>query len=309
VEQVFRHPQLFLPYLGRWPAIAGIGAIAAGAWAAFSLEPPHWPVFEDGAATLVLLIAVLVVSALGLRAAIPRLTSWARNLRPSFDSVTDTKRFGLFGNLVVTALLLCDYAGKAALRQHRRRTLSRPHSGTLPDIVAVQAESFFDVRRMDPSIGGGLLKAFDACQQEAVVRGRLAVPCWGAYTQRTEFAFLTGIADDSLGVDRLNPYLRFARRPVWSIAHELRALGYQTICIHPFAGTFFGRHRVMPNLGFDQFLDVADFQTAERFGPYVGDQAVAEKVLQRLNQPGPPKFIFAITMENHGQWRSDRLPA
>ena len=120
--------------------------------------------------------------------------------------------------------------------------------------------------------------------------------------------FDTGLSDDDLDVDRYNPYARFARRPVWTIAHELRSLGYRTVCIHPFYGTFFGRDRVVANLGFDQFLDIAAFDGAARFGPYVSDEAVAEKTIALLEEPGTPLFVFIVTIESHGAWRNNRLP-
>lgn len=309
LEQVVRHPQLFLPYLGVIPAAVIIGSIVLGIGAAVRLETPVRLLPGDRPMWLLLLIvcasAVLVARVGPLRSC---LTGWGWRLEPSLDPPADIRRFGLFGTLLLTSFLFGDRTGKDAVRQRKRRTLAPPPSGVLPDIVAVQAESFFDVRRMDRRIDRGALPCFDACAAEAVFRGRLEVPAWGGYTQRTEFAFLTGLPGAELGLDRFNPYLRFARRPVWSIAHELRELGYRTICIHPFPGSFFGRDRVLPNLGFDVFLDIAAFQEARRFGPYVSDLSVAEKIIEVLRLPGGPKFVFAITMENHGQWRKDRLP-
>src|SRR5690606_41004328 len=72
------------------------------------------------------------------------------------------------------------------------------------------------------------------------------------------------------------------------------ALPIWTICIHPFPGSFFGRDRVLPNLGFDVFLDIAAFQEARRFGPYVSDLSVAEKIIEVLRLPGGPKFVFRL---------------
>ena len=37
-----------------------------------------------------------------------------------------------------------------------------------------------------------------------------------------------------------------------------------------------------------------------RFGPYVGDVAVAEKIRDLLGSANQPTFVYAITMENHG---------
>lgn len=306
--QIAKHPQLFLPYLGVVPAALLLGSVVAASGAAMALEAPlqvlgGWPT------RLAAVLALAAGGGFGIHLLRGRLRRWAWGLKPSLNPRTDVIRFGLIGSLLLTALLSNDQSDKDIARQRRRRTLRPPRSGKLTDIVAVQAESFFDVRRMDRRIDRSLLRCFDHCATEAVYRGQLTVPAaWGACTQRTEFAFLTGLSADELGMDRFNPYLRFAKRPVWSIAHELRNLGYQTICIHPFSGDFFGRRQVLPNLGFDAFFDVSAFQGAREFGPYVSDLAVAEKVAAVLEESARPKFIFAITMENHGQWWKERLP-
>lgn len=309
VEQVVKHPQLFVPYFGVLPALAIVGLIALGIGAGIELEAPIRVL--PGGWSLEHLVGVVGVGAIAFvcfRLLQTRLIGWGWRLRPSLDPRRDITRFGLFGMLLLTLLLSSDRTGKDAVRLQKRRRLLPPPSGRLPDIVAVQMESFFDARLMDQRIDRDLLPCFDACADEAVFRGRLAVPAWGAYTQRTEFGFLTSLPEKELGLDRFNPYLRFAKQPVWSIARALSELGYQTICLHPFPGSFFGRHRVLPNLGFDLFLDIAAFEGARRFGPYISDQLVAEKIIEILQRTDRPKFIFAITMENHGQWRKDRLP-
>jgi phosphoglycerol transferase MdoB-like AlkP superfamily enzyme len=88
----------------------------------------------------------------------------------------------------------------------------------------------------------------------------------------------------------------------------LRGLGYRTVCIHPFDASFFDRQEVMPNLGFDTFLDIDSFADAASFGPYISDAAVADRICTVLGEmPDRPTFIFAITMENHGRWERGRL--
>ena len=44
-----------------------------------------------------------------------------------------------------------------------------------------------------------------------------------------------------------------------TIASYLRDLGYRTICVHPYPSTFYGRDRVFPVLGFDEFVDLESF--------------------------------------------------
>jgi phosphoglycerol transferase MdoB-like AlkP superfamily enzyme len=174
--------------------------------------------------------------------------------------------------------------------------------------VAVQAESFFDARRLHGAIPRDLLTQYDQCAAEACYRGRLEVPARGAYTMRTEFSFLSGLPNAALGYHRFNPYLQLCKLPIWTIAQQLRSQGYQTICIHPFHANFFDRKQVMPNLGFETFLDIGSFAGAPSFGPYISDSAVAERISAILGEVSErPRFIFAITMENHGRWEPGRL--
>jgi hypothetical protein len=309
LAEVTKHPRLFLPHVPAVPAVLLVATIILGIVAAIEIETPVRILPGEWMLTRLAEVVGIGIAVVALFWLLKNLlVNWAWRLGLSLDPRIDLSRFGLFGTLLINALLLTDQTGKDAVRRQRRRTLIGSSSARLPDIVVVQAESFFDVRHMDRRIAGGLLCSFDACGSSAVFRGRLWVPAWGAATQRTEFAFLTGLPEDALGLDRHNPYLRLAKKPVWSIAHDLRELGYRTICLHPFFGSFFKRHRVMPNLGFDEFLDIAAFDGAERFGPYVSDLAIAEKIIDLLQKTGQPRFIFAITMENHGQWQKDRLP-
>jgi phosphoglycerol transferase MdoB-like AlkP superfamily enzyme len=179
-----------------------------------------------------------------------------------------------------------------------------PPSGRLPaarpDLVVVQSESFFDARRLWPGVAPGVMAAFDRLREDAWRHGLLDVPAWGANTVRTEFAFLSGLAPQTLGVHRFNPYRRLAGSGIPTLASHLRALGYQTVCVHPYPASFYRRDRLYPLMGFDAFIDIESFAGAERCGPYVGDAAVAEAVRRLLREAGKPLFVFAITMENHG---------
>ncbi|KCV64855.1 arylsulfatase, partial [Bordetella bronchiseptica 99-R-0433] len=172
--------------------------------------------------------------------------------------------------------------------------------GPLPHLVSVQSESFFDARRAFAQLKPEVLAGLDALRAEALEHGRLEVAAWGANTVRTEFAFLTGLAAPALGVHRYNPYRRL-RQPQPSLASHLRQRGYRTVCVHPFHAGFYGRDRVMPWLGFDEFVHLDAFADAPRAGPYVADAALARYVADRLaGQGAQPLYVHVITMENHG---------
>lgn len=118
---------------------------------------------------------------------------------------------------------------------------------------------------------------------------------------RTEFAVLTGTESFSLRYARFYPYA-FVRNKVASLASWFDRCGYDTVAIHPYYADFFGRHRVFPLLGFTRFLDIRHFGSASRAGPYVADAAVSESIVAELEaaDDARPRFIFAMTMENHG---------
>ena len=182
------------------------------------------------------------------------------------------------------------------------------HGSGLPHLVAVQSESFFDPRALYSGIRPEVLAEFDRLKSDAIAHGKLKVPAWGANTVRTEFAFLCGIGDEKLGVHRFNPYRAIASGGnVPSLASYLKHLGYRTICIHPYHASFYQRNRVYPRMGFDEFIDIQAFDDSMRFGPYIGDLSLADKVATVLREAVGPVFVFVITMENHGPLHLERV--
>lgn len=312
LRQAFRHPALYVKYIGPWKIAAVSVAAAIAVVAAPLLEPPVI-LRTQPRDYLPSLIYLLVVA--GLLYAVtqgPLRRPFARLLwrfGPSTDVRRDIDMLGLVACLIFYFVLANENeppAEPSAAPPQPAAPVLR-WGEPLPDVVAVQSESFFDARRIDPGIDRAILAEYDACCREASYHGHLTVPAWGANTMRTEFAFLSGLPNEALGVHRFNPYLQLCRRPVWTVAHQLRAVGYRTVCVHPFAADFFDRATVYPNLGFDLFLDIDAFEGAETFGPYVSDRAVGEKIAEVLDTHDGPQFVFAITMENHGKWEPGRL--
>jgi phosphoglycerol transferase MdoB-like AlkP superfamily enzyme len=77
--------------------------------------------------------------------------------------------------------------------------------------------------------------------------------------------------------------------------------------VHPYPASFYSRDRAYPALGFDRFVDLAHFNGAERYGPYVSDRAVADLACALLEEAGQPTLLFVITMENHGPLHLERV--
>ncbi|MFA7496498.1 MAG: LTA synthase family protein [Acidithiobacillus sp.] len=298
-----KHPRLYLPFLGLWRALGlvllGIAVVAAAFWAEAPITVQMSTVYFLEYLGLSLLV-VFILLWLGDR--------WSD--APSLCPQEDIRNMGF-------APSLWQY-GRAE-RQPIRLPKARPF-GELPAIAAdealrplsdavasppahlviVQSESFFDIRRLWPHIAPEPFAKLDSMRKSAYLSGQIHVPPWGANTIRTEFSLLTGWSPASLGIHQFQPYRFLARQRLPSIAWKLKAQGYRTLCIHPYWSNFYDRHVIYPLLGFDEFLDISAFNEADRSGPYIGDQAIAQKTLELLTQSEQPLFIFIITMENHG---------
>ena len=169
------------------------------------------------------------------------------------------------------------------------------------NIIAVQSESFFNPEKLDITYNKKILENLKIINQQALQFGELYVPAWGANTMRSEFAFLSGIANKDLGQIRYYPYLFLSHKKIITLPNYLKQQGYFCICIHPYPAGFFRRDQVFKNLGFDLFIDIKDFQGADKIGAYISDQAVTTKIIEIIESfQDKPLFIFAITMENHG---------
>ena len=299
IRELFRHPDLYLPFAGTGRVIAGALAALAFFVLAYLLEPP---IFHPPAALRFIAIAMPVVTVVVIDALF--VASWAERLRrfaPCGDLCRDAVRFGPLAVLGIYGVIARD-------ERPRRRAAARPGThlslppGSRPPLILIQSESFFDVARLHPSLRTEL-PMFQQSLRGARQYGRLEVPCWGANTTRTEFAVLSGLADAALGFDRINPYHAFAKAPIDSLAWALKAEGYRTICVHPFDPTFYSRHRIMPKLGFDHLFGEEVFGHADRDGTYIGDIATARLCASLLEAHRDERiFIFVITMENHGPW-------
>ncbi len=293
-----RHPRLYIPFLGWWKflgAAAGfVLAISIGLWG--ETAPDHrfaWT-GQMGGIAIVLILGVLFLL-IGNKAKLP----------VAFDPARDILMFGLLASF-----------WRYGWEERRVPTVISPFglnvpsktNDNLPHLVAVQSESFFDPRSLYPGIRSDVLAEFDKLKADAVAHGKLEVPAWGANTVRTEFAFLSGISEKGLSVHRFNPYRAISGGwDVSSLASYLSRLGYRTVCIHPYPASFYQRDRVYPRLGFDEFIDIRAFGDAVRFGPYISDVAVADKVNAILQEAMVPTFIFTITMENHGPLHLERV--
>lgn len=176
----------------------------------------------------------------------------------------------------------------------------------LPDIVILQSESFFDPARLHGLEGREFLPNYRALAHESV-HGELWVPAFGGGTIRTEFEVLTGLAMRYFPQTEY-PYFQLSRAALPGLAPVLAERGYRSLALHPNDPAFWNRAAALRNLGVAAFESEADFADAPRDGYFVSDQAVVDRILQRLPDQGPPQLVFAITMELHGPYDGEQVP-
>jgi phosphoglycerol transferase MdoB-like AlkP superfamily enzyme len=228
------------------------------------------------------------------------------------ESVLQT---GLIGSLLVYHWEIAG-AGVPAADRDAALNLLRLHAPALrsaaaaaastaepPDIVVVQSESLFDPARLRRVLSGRWLHEYHRLTPLATY-GDLAVPTYAGGTIRTEFEVLTGVPLTSLGGVQY-PWLELDGDEYPGLARTLAAQGYRTVAIHPNVGAFWNRTRAYEALGFERFVDGAAFADAPIVGLFTADAAMTDRVLDELADDGPPQFVFAISMENHGpfDWR------
>lgn len=292
------HPRLYVPFFGIGLAIAASSAAVVAIGAFFYWEGSL--VTSEGTSRFFInTFGLIATGALLLTVSVRKLP--AITLQP----VKDMRQLGLFASLWAygVALMRSPVPSSEQSPFHALTLVAKAHQGeqALPNVVLVQSESFFDPRPWCNEVNANLLRHFDATCESAVLHGALNVPAWGANTVRTECAVLTGIAPDQWGARQFNPYRTLSRHPKPSLASALKAAGYRTVCVHPYLPSFYFRHKVIPQLGFDHFIDINAFNNSDKSGQYISDMSVARKIGRLLeDDDNRPLFVFVITMENHG---------
>ncbi|WP_041444629.1 LTA synthase family protein [Syntrophobotulus glycolicus] len=79
----------------------------------------------------------------------------------------------------------------------------------------------------------------------------------------------------------------------------LKPYGYQTVAVHSDEASFWNRHLVYPNLGFDEFWDIDKFAQTDLVGMGLSDMAMFEQSAAMLKELPQPFYSFIITLTSH----------
>jgi phosphoglycerol transferase MdoB-like AlkP superfamily enzyme len=170
-----------------------------------------------------------------------------------------------------------------------------------PDVLVILSEAFWDPTTLEGiSLSKDPLTNYRRILEENH-GGTMVSNTFGGGTVRAEFEVLTSMTMQDMPTG-VFPYDVYVKPDTWSWARYYKNLGYETLGVHTYDPTFYSRSTAYPNMGFDEFIGVDDLHVEKTMsGPYVSDDTFVDELIYQLeDQSDSPKFIFGITMGNHG---------
>ncbi len=191
--------------------------------------------------------------------------------------------------------------------QTRLEALGDGKGEQTPDIIVVQLESYFDLNLMKNAkftknpipVYTELMKNYST--------GKVKVPALGGGTANVEFELLTGMSLDFFSAGEY-PYTSILKESTCeSMAYNLKERGYATHAIHNHKGSFYDRHLVYANLGFDHYISVENMEPLE-YTPrnWEKDGILADQILKCLDSTEGQDFVFTVTVQAHGKYPTNR---
>jgi len=172
-----------------------------------------------------------------------------------------------------------------------------------PNVIFVQLESFFDPSRIK-----GLKLSEDAIPNfrrlaKDFPSGKLNVPVAGAGTVNTEFEVLCGIPVSVFGIGEYPYETYLTEKPCESLAYYFTKNGMTAHSMHNHTGTFYSRHIVMQNLGFDTFTPVEYMSDVKRnMNAWAKDKILEDEIVGSLKSTDGADFVYAISVQAHGKY-------
>lgn len=185
-----------------------------------------------------------------------------------------------------------------------------PNNSGTPNVLFLQLESFFD----PTSIVGSTFTKDPLPNYRRLMKehtsGYLYVPSVGAGTANTEFEVITGMNLDFFGPGEYPYKTILLETTCESIGYVLKNYGYGTHAIHNNDGTFYGRHLVFPNLGFDSFTSIEYMNNIERTPlNWAKDEVLIAEITKALDSTKEPDLIYTISVQGHGSYPNEPVLA
>lgn len=177
--------------------------------------------------------------------------------------------------------------------------------GRYPNIIMLQLESFFDptLWRNNP-VQGDPIPMFHFLERN-FPSGYLSVPSVGAGTANTEFECISAMNLDFFGPGEY-PYKTILQKTACeSMAFDMKNLGYKAHAVHNNEATFYDRHKVFAQLGFDTFTPIEYMYDIERNPTgWCKDKVLVGEIEKVLDSSIGSDFVYTISVQGHGKYPS-----
>ncbi len=172
-----------------------------------------------------------------------------------------------------------------------------------PHIIAIMNESFTDITlngKHPINLNVPYLPNLRTIQAESI-SGDLLVSTFGGGTAKSEYEFLTGNSMMSLPFQSV-PYVQYVTHDQPSLVSTLKAQGYEALAVHPGEYNSWRRDKAYAFMDFDDYISYDEFGGLEKLRGLYTDMSCYLKVMSLLNDKSSdkPKFIFNVTIQNHG---------
>jgi phosphoglycerol transferase MdoB-like AlkP superfamily enzyme len=137
--------------------------------------------------------------------------------------------------------------------------------------------------------------------REKYSSGYLVVPTIVAGTCNTEFEVITGMNLEFFGPGEY-PYKTILKETTCeSMAYNMRELGYKTHTIHNNKATFYSRHKIFSQLGFDTFTSIENMCDVEETpNGWAKDNVLVKSITDCLDSSEEKDLIYTVSVQCHG---------
>ena len=173
--------------------------------------------------------------------------------------------------------------------------------GTRPEnLIVIMNESFSDLSVLgEVPVSEDFLPFFRSLS-ENTVKGTAYASVFGGTTANSEYEFLTGNTTAFLPEGTV-PFHLYVADGTPNLGAQMKALGYDTVFLHPYLASGWNRRAVYADFGFDTVLFQDDLTDTSLIREYISDQSDYESLIRLYEEKekGQPLFLFNVTMQNH----------
>ena len=193
---------------------------------------------------------------------------------------------------------------KEIINETENEAGSNKTTETKPNIIVIQSEAFWDPTVMESvNYNQDPIPNFHSLASQ-FTSGTVTVPVYGGNTSNTEFEILSSLSTQFLP-SGVVPYLNYVNSPIPALPNILGNQGYTSTALHTYHNWFYNRSSVYGNLGFDNFLSLEFFPNPIQDNMYYRDNEITDEILKLVEENEEPNFIFAVTMQAHGPYKTD----